>query len=150
MDDLSLVYQFHGMVSWAELEEVADFLRRQGVQNGELLCWDDSPHVLNLRLGLRPLFRFQHVHQIQGNDPASGERVDAELAAILPRVKWAVGDLWFLGMIVPEWVGDWRAAGPDRLPPGLHPDLRTTFPFDRPAVFRSAGGHGRYVVYRVR
>jgi hypothetical protein len=150
MDAVALVDRFHGAATWGELAEVAGFLRGQGVRDGELICWDDSPHALYLDLGLRPGFRFQHVHQMRGNDEASRQRVDDELAAALPGARFVVGDLRFVAGTDPPGIGDWTDSGPDLLPPGLNPGYRERFPFDRPAVFRSAGGRGRYVVYAVR
>ena len=149
LDAFSRVDRFHGGAAWGELAEVATWLRQQGVRDGELLCWDDSPHALYLLLGVRPGFRFQHVHQMRGIDPAARRRVDAELAAALPAAKWVVGDLRFAAAVDPEGVGDWTEAGADKLPPGLSDGWRGQFPFDRPAAFRSGGGRGRYVVYAV-
>ena len=77
-------------------------------------------------------------------------RVDAELAAALPRARWVVGDLRFVAAVDAEGVGDWTAAGPDRLPPDLSDSWRTQFPFTHPAAFLSGGGRGRYVVYAGR
>ena len=66
MNALGLVRGFHSANDWEQLGEVADWLRTRGVRDGELLCWDDSPHALYLELGIRPAFRFQHVGQMAG------------------------------------------------------------------------------------
>ncbi len=150
MDALARVERFHGGANWAEQEEVADWLTGQGVRDGEVLCWDDSPHALYLRLGVRPGFRFQHVHQMRGLDAAARARVDAELDAALPRARWVVGDLRFAAAVDARGVGDWTEAGPDLLPPDLSDGWRDQFPFTLRPVFRSGGGNGRYVVYAVR
>jgi hypothetical protein len=149
MDALGMVYHFHGSIHWTELQEAAGWLARHGCRDGEVLCWDDSPHALYLRLGVRPGFRFQHVHQMRGNDRGARDRVDAERDQALQRVKWVVGDLQYLGVADPAAIGDWTAAGPDKLPPGLSAYYRRNFPFTLPAVFRTGGGRGRYVVYAV-
>jgi hypothetical protein len=147
MDAVALVKRFHGAVTWAELDELAGWLRAQGAADGEVLGWDDSPHAVYLPLGIKPGFRFQHVHQMRGNDRGARFRVDAELAAALPHVRWVVGDLRYLAGADPLAIGDWTAAGPDKLPPELSRYYRGIFPFVHPAVYRTGGGRGRFVVY---
>jgi hypothetical protein len=50
----------------------------------------------------------------------------------------------------PELLGDLFTAGPDLLPTGMLPEIRDEFPFDQPAVFRSGGGRGRYVIHELK
>ncbi len=148
-DGVGLVRGFHSANDWEQLGEVADWLRARGVRDGELLCWDDSPHALYLELGLRPAFRFLHVGQITGLGPEQETRVRAELCAA-PRPRWAVGDLLRLEAVDPDLAGRLADAGPDRLPTALPRWARRAFPYDQPAVFRSGGGRGRYVVVELR
>jgi hypothetical protein len=46
--------------------------------------------------------------------------------------------------------GDVETAGPDLYPLGMSARLRTEFPYQQPAVFRSGAGRGRYIVHELR
>jgi hypothetical protein len=148
-DGVGLIHTFHSANDWEQLGEVADWLRGRGVRDGELLCWDDAPHALYLELGVRPAFRFLHVGQMTGLGPEQEVRVRTELCGV-PRPRWAVSDLLRLEAVDPAVAGRLTDAGPDRLPTTLPGWARREFPYDQPAIFRSGGGRGRYVVHELR
>ena len=147
MNALRQVKSFHSANDWEELGEVADWLKAQNVRDGEVLCWHDAPHALYLELQVRPGFRFQHVGQMLGIGQSQADRIMEELCAARPHVRYVVSDLMRVHADYPELVGDPRGKGDDFLPPTMDPILRDEFPYDQPAVFRSAKGHGRYVVH---
>jgi hypothetical protein len=120
-----------------QLGAVADFLRRQGVRDGELIAWHDSPHALYADLGVRPGFRFMHVGTVWALGPGQRDRVREELRAALPRARFVVSDLHRVTARYAD-----LAAGADVVPAWQWDE----FPFDRPVVFRSPGG--RYWVHR--
>jgi hypothetical protein len=143
----AMVTDFHSAADWVELGEVADWLAAQGVRDGEVLAWHDSPHAVYLELGTRPGIRFMHVFQMMGVGDAQSDRIKAEVCRAAPGVRFVVTDLKLPAVFGREWVGDVGTAGGDLLPDGMSADLRAEFPFDQPAVFRSGGGTGRYVVH---
>ena len=150
MNAAGQVHDFHGANDWEQLGEVADELRRLGATDGDVIAWHDGPHAVYLLLGVRPGFRFQHVNQMTRIGPAQQWRVGVELAAAAARAKWVVSDLKRISTEWPELLPDPAGCGPDLLPPTLHPRTRDLFPYDQPAVFRSGGGHGRYVIHELR
>ncbi len=137
--------------NWEELGEVAGFLRSQDVKDRELVCWNEGVHPLYLTLGLRPGFRFMHVHNTDGIGPDARRLVRAEMIAN-PAIRFVVIDL--------EWFTDlenWDRTLP--YPPGrseddalplLSLDWDSDIPYEgRRSVFRSLGGQGRYLVFAV-
>lgn len=149
------VDRFNG-IDWVQLGEASDFLAAQRLRDGELIAWHDTPHALYLTLGVRPGFRFMHVSTVTQIGEVQYERVRDELHAAAPKARFVVADL--------ERVFDTAAPGEretmeqpgaganDLLPPAFaerFPRLAAEFPFDQTPVFRSAGGRGRYVVFRL-
>jgi hypothetical protein len=149
MNAVGLVRDFHSANDWVQLGEAADWLRARGVRDGELLCWDDAPHALYLEVSVRPALRFQHVGQMAGISPSHEARVRAELCAV-PRPRWVVADLLRLEKVDEAFAGRLADAGPDLLPTRLPDWARRDFPYDQPAVFRTGGGRGRYVILELR
>jgi hypothetical protein len=151
MNDVALNSGTFSSIDPVELGEVAAELRRLGAREGEVLCWHDTPHAVYLELGHRPPFRFMHL-STPSIAEAQYERMKIELRRVLathePQVRYIVSDLVrdYVGA-PPRLKAGMGAAGPDRLPPTLPADHRSTFPFDRPAIFRSGGGHGRYLIH---
>jgi hypothetical protein len=152
MTALGTIHHFHAANDWEQLDEVADWLTAHGVRDGDVLCWHDAPHALYLLLRVRPAFRFQHVGQMMGIGLEQDARVRAELCDAVHdgHIRYVVSDLLRVVADGPEWVGDTTATGPDLLPPSLRPEARADFPYDQPAVFRSGGGHGRYIIHELR
>lgn len=139
----------------AELEEVAAFLRNEGVKDHELMAYNDSPHVLYLMLDVRPAIRFMHL----STAPAIGEtyymKVWEELKEATerqsPKVRFVVSDLKRISVYEPPpnlWQFREPGRGPnDHLPPVIDEELRALYPLNQPTVFRSGGGRGRYIVH---
>jgi hypothetical protein len=140
----------HAGVNWKELEEVAEYLQSQGITAGDarVMCWNDSPHPLYLMMNLRPPIRFMHLSTALGMGPEAYDRVRQEVVAAAPGVRFVVSDLVRVAIFFPPDVqARMREPGPDFLPPALPPQCREPFPMNQPAVFRSGGGRGRYVVH---
>lgn len=140
-------------IDTAEIDEVAVFLRDQGVANGEVMCWNDSPHALYLVLGHRPPpLRFMHLSTAVGMGPDQYTWVKREVERAAPRVRFVVSDLLRLSLFY-DYDEHLRMSEPgpaatDLIPPVVRPEQRTVFPLNQPTVFRSGGGRGRYVVHR--
>jgi hypothetical protein len=165
-------------ITWAEMNEVAEFLRAERVGDRELVCWHDSPHALYLLLDVKPGLRFMHVNTARMISDECDRRVCEEFWANAD-TRFVVIDLRRLAFV--EWL-TWLATPPakrlgpdptrlynepgrladDTLPPAAgwlrdgpagwrlrgEPDL--PFPVTREnTVFRS-GGTGRYVVIRLK
>ncbi|HKA06282.1 MAG TPA: hypothetical protein VKD71_03430, partial [Gemmataceae bacterium] len=64
--------------------------------------------------------------------------------------RYVVSDLELPGMYAENISGDVETAGPDLYPLGMSTKLRTEFPYQQPAVFRSGGRRGRYIVHELR
>ena len=161
-DRLRLHPPHEASISWAELAEVADFLRSQGVTDGEAVAWFDSPHAVYLMLDTDPPVRYMHVFtaltiSTMGvesdfvNSPVMKELADAHNRR---RVRFVINDLEWPAL----WVADDprkreavlgpAAYPPDDLLPACNPHP-TLFPFNQPTVFRTRNGTGRYVVHRL-
>ena len=93
---LQRVTEHPSAFGWDELGEVADYLRSRGVQDGELIAWDDTPHVLYLMLGIKPGLRFMHVNTAQSISRRAYAQVRGELASKAGVARFAVGDLELL------------------------------------------------------
>ncbi|MBA4066631.1 MAG: hypothetical protein C0501_23590 [Isosphaera sp.] len=135
--------QHFGAHDPVELGAAADFLRGEGVRDGELIAWHDSPSALYAELGVRPGFRFLHVGTAWGLGPWQREQILKELREAAPRARFVVSDLY--RVVRP---GSDLSAGPDGLPVCLPGWQRGEFPFDQPVVFRSPSG--RHLVHAVR
>jgi hypothetical protein len=129
--------------SWDELGEVADYLQSRGVQDGELIAWDDTPHALYLMLGIKPGLRFMHIHTAQSISMRGYAQVQSELASKAGVARFAVGDLARTRIIGPPLSS--RELLPQTLPAGE----RSRFPFNQETVFRSRSGQGRYTVHEL-
>lgn len=131
--------------SWRELEEVAGYLREEGVSDEELVCWHDSTHPLYLMLRIKPAIRFMHV----GTALLMSECYDKVRQELLEaRAKrYVVSDpvrvFWSAKKAAQIGPGGWLD-----LPPALSEKQRHVFPFDQPIVFRSSAG--RYLVHRIK
>lgn len=140
-------------IGWAELYEVAEFLRGQQVKDREVVAWDDAPHPLYLMLDVEPGIRFVHINTVRGINDGMGKIV-AEMRAN-PAVRFVVVDLqWYWFQIDdPAERERYREPGPatdDHLPVAAR-WLRGYWPFNTElSVFRSGNGRGRYVVFAVK
>ena len=175
-DALRVETKHPASIGWEELNEVADFLREQGVADGELVCWHDSPHPLYLMLGVKPGLRFMHVNTARLIGGWAEERVYAEFAANTA-ARYVVIDLKWYAFLEPDDDLKPRYAEPGPTAADLLPDvywrepdagvgednlralqwLKSYLPFDTSrTVFRSTDpgtgrkGCGRYLVFQLR
>ncbi len=150
---LALVRDFFPANDWPELGEVADELNRLGAGPRDVVAWHDAPHAVYTLLPARPGFRFQHVTAMMAIGPAHDDRIWTELEELPPAAgggpKYAVSDLHRVGFQDKSLLPTWEGAGPDLLPPALSARARAMFPHDQPALFRSGGGTGRYVIHKL-
>jgi hypothetical protein len=156
-DDLRLHPPHEAAISWSEIEEVAEYLRSQGVKDGEVIGWHNSPHAVYLVMDIKPGFKFIHVYtaisiaygddapEMIGRGGVFQELVKARKARyVISDLEWAaaVGE------------GHSRAAvlGPARDGQHLLPIISPCageFPYNQPTRFRSRKGTGRYVVHEI-
>jgi hypothetical protein len=125
---------------WADLERVADFLRRRGASGGEVTCYNNSTHPLYLVLGLRPSTPFLHFNTVLACFPSRREEVRKALA--VSGQRYVVSDL----CAVPLREEDALAQRPGHalaLPPAFPERMTRIFPWSLPVVFRA----GRYLVH---
>jgi hypothetical protein len=158
-DGLRLHPPHEASIGWEETAEVAAYLRSQGVGDGEVVAWFDSPHAVYLVLDVKPGFRFMHVHTAiaisLGEDPtglAGRGWVLAELERA-PAARFAVSDMLWVAMSAGDREDLRRAfMGPARSPDNLLPAVvpyPNEFPWNQPTVFRTRNGTGRYIVHRI-
>jgi len=159
-DSLKKMHGHVATTNWEELGEVDAYLRSQGVKDRELVCWDEGVHPLYLSLGIRPGLRFMHVHNAENIGPDAPHKILTELQAN-PDIRFVVSDLEWVAYV--EYEPRHRAVpyrppqSPENPMPALPEFVRggglkwvEVFPYDnRRAVFRSNGGHGRYIVFAV-
>lgn len=142
-DELAVQSQRFGLghSHWQDLARVEDFLRAQGVQDGELSCWDDMSQQLFLRLRIAPSTRFMHASMWLGLFPNRRETIVEEFQDA--NARFVVNDL-----VVAGFPRDEVEAMPEEemLPPDLSAEERQVFPWNQPVVFRA----GRFVVHEVR
>src|SRR5262249_50262519 len=81
--------------AWRELEQVADFLRRQGVGDGEVTCYSTRALSLYLEPGRRASTRYSPLESALLIFPGQRPAMRAELAA--SRQKYVVCDLEWMG-----------------------------------------------------
>jgi len=152
-DKIKRIQNHEASPNWVELEEVAAFLQSKNVTDYELIAWHDSPHVLYLTMGIRPRLRYMHTNTAVGIGPIAHNRVLTDLYQCEDTARYAVSDLGWAGLgqkpEVKEAMLGPPASQTDLLPVGLLPWHRTVFPFNQPAVFRSSGGLGRYLVHEL-
>ncbi|MBV9125404.1 MAG: hypothetical protein JO112_18770, partial [Planctomycetes bacterium] len=127
-----------------DLKKVADFLRRQGVQDGEVTCMTGCTHPLLLDLDIQPPTRFPEVSGTTTFFPSRGEELREELAR--SRQRFVVSDLCVgPGLMSFTKAAQARPGEPASLPPDFPREMLKYYPWSEPVVFHS----GRYVVQRV-
>lgn len=125
---------------WGDLEKVADYLRQQGVGEGELTCFNLSTVHLYLRLGVDPSTRFLLPETCARLLPRHRERILEEVRASGPR--YVVTDMMATGLRREQAVAE-RPGDPLALPPEIPPEVARSWPYSDPVVFRA----GRYYVH---
>jgi hypothetical protein len=165
-DKLSLHPPHEAVISWREIAELAEFFRTVknpdgtvGVKDGEVIAWFNSPHAVFLLMDVKPGLRYMHVYtaiSICGDESGrvGQPRVMAELKAA-QRARYVISDLeWAAQVSACDGAQREDVLGPPCNPPryllpaGM-PRLET-FPFNQPTVFRTRGGHGRYIIHEIR
>src|SRR5205823_5499814 len=119
-------------VHWVELEHVADFLRHQGVADGELTCYNNFTHPLYLDLNLQPSSPYLHFDTLLTIFPRHREVIRQQLNR--GRQRFVVSDLDAV-----------RVKGPPRessdgtltLPAGFPQEHAQLFPWTEPILFRA-------------
>ena len=128
--------------SFGDLEHVAEFLRQQSVQQGGMVCFNDSLVHLYPRMQLQPPTRFVYLNVLLIYFSDRRELLYEALAKTSQR--YVVVDLGSSGLTREQAL----AVGPGGVsapPPALATKTRNTYPWSHPIVFRS----GPYVVYRI-
>lgn len=122
-------------MNWQDLDGVEEFLRGQGLGDGELTCLANRALPLHLRLGSRPATRYFLMQLDLRVFRDHRDQIYAELAA--SRQRFVVLDVGFTCWKVRDAAGSWTRSEP------RWDDLdRAPFTADR-LVFRA----GRYAVY---
>jgi hypothetical protein len=126
---------------WVSLEQVADYLRGQELQDGELVCFNGTATSLYIDLDLRCPTRAPHFDHVMLT-PYEYEPLRQELNAA-PR-RFVVSDISCLYW---EPSPGEEEQPPDELalPPAVPKKWAQRFPWCEPVVFRA----GRYRVHRV-
>jgi hypothetical protein len=149
-DGLRLIKDFEASVGSEELDDVAQFLRAQGVKDRQVIAWHDSPHVIYLMLDIKPGIKFMHVSTGKLVCP---EEVQEDLVAREGTARYAIADLELLAAFRSPDL-QMRILSPPRsqndlLPAKLPCEFRALFPYNQPVIFRSRGGLGRYTVHKL-
>ena len=152
MWEFSRVNGLDGAPNWVELHEIAEELRKRGAKDGDVIAWNDSPHAVFLLLKTKPGLRYLHVRTFQCIGLEHEKRIYDEAILASKTARFAVSDLQCL------WINS-------RLP---YPLLRHTedtfvvilpkpgldfggngiwFPYERPVIYRSGHGAGRYLIH---
>jgi hypothetical protein len=109
------------VANWTGLERVAQYLREQGVKDGEVTCYDLRTTSLYLDLDLKPSTRFPFLDMAIFVFPRHEEEIRRALAG--SRQRLVVTDL----------------------PPQFQPASKDCFPWNEDIIYRI----GRYAVHRV-
>jgi hypothetical protein len=128
---------------WIALEQVAQYLRRQGVRDRDLICYSHAAVPLYLELGIQPASRFVLLRSMPLYFPHHHEQLAREIAA--SPARFVVNDLeirGFVGEKAPLLQAGEPLPRPNELPGGL----AHYFPWNEPIVFRA----GRYLVHEVQ
>lgn len=142
-DRLGHYVDVHCGTKWAELNDVAGFLRtiQPPLRDRELNCWHDSTHPLYLMLDLDPATRYMHYGTVFPITSQS-DRIRQEVAdspqrfvvSDLRRMSYKLSDAYAPG-----------ADGVHSLPSWFPVSQRDKYPWNQPIVYRS----GRYLVHEI-
>jgi hypothetical protein len=124
---------------WVALAEVADYLRGQGVKDGEVLCYNAHTCHLYIDLGLTPPTRFL-IPDVQIT-VFSAHRAAMRAEVRAGRQRYVVSDVGAWGWVHEE--APPPAGQPVALPPGFPPEVVARYPFSEKPIFRA----GRYYVH---
>jgi hypothetical protein len=138
---LALIVGFDA-TDWIHLARVAEFLRGEGVRDGELTCYHRGTIPLYLELGVQPSTRLVWIDILVHFFPGHMDEMRSELAHSGQR--YLVSDLGGPRSLDPALAVSGGKDQPLALPPGFPRDWATHYPWSEPVVFRS----GRYLVHR--
>ncbi len=127
-------------VHWGDLEQVADYLRRQGVGPGEVTCYNNFTHPLYLDLDLQPSTPFLHFDTLLTIFPRHREAIRQHLSG--GRQRFVVSDLDAVRVQGPLLES---SDGSLTLPAGFPRDHAHLYPWTEPILFRA----GSYLVHAV-
>jgi hypothetical protein len=127
---------------WIALRQVADFLRRQELSDGELTCFSGSSTSLYLDLDVKPSTPAIHFDVLFRYFPGRVEEVRRQLNASPQR--FVVTDLQYARYVWSRPL-EMTAEAPQALPRDFPEEWMGVFPWSEPIVFHS----GRYLVHRV-
>jgi hypothetical protein len=138
---LQLTHMTH-TPDWVRLNEVAEYLRRQGLEDRELTVFSPSATSLYLDLDLQPSTPGLHFELLYTAFHSHTEEVREQLNASPQR--FVVSDIRFPFLVAGK---PWQEPRdpPPALPADFPADWAQSFPWSEPIVFRS----GFYLVHRV-
>ena len=121
---------------WVELEHVAQYLEKQDLHDGDLICFGNHLVHLYPRLGIQPTNRFVYQAWYLRNIPALRSEIWKDFDDHPPR--FIVSDLvTVLG--VAKFSAEPGAFGPNSLPAGIPSKFLKSYPLRYPVVYRSGG-----------
>jgi hypothetical protein len=127
---------------YARLEQVAHYLRTQGVGDGEVLCSSSTTHLLYLDLNLRPAVPYAHFETVVALFPRHNDLIREQVSH--GGQRYVVSDLRSL-LRSPADAAAEQPGQPLALPPQFPPEWANVYPWSEPVVFRQ----GPYLVHRV-
>lgn len=145
--DLGFHTHHFGGIDPVELRAVEQYLRSQGVGDGDVICWHNTTHPLYLWLDVRPTIRFMHLGTVMEMGHWQYRQIRAELFRATPTARFVVSDMYRITLHHRRLTGadiD-PATGYARVLPGWQ---LGQFPFNQPVVYRSP--NGRYLVHAIR
>jgi hypothetical protein len=139
---LGLVLFRHPLIkaNYEDLSLVEGYLNLHGIQDGELLCWDDSSPPLYISLRVSPSSRL-----IRANGWLqffTGRQRELRSQFEMENPRFVVTDLMLLKINPDELADDQNL---ETVSKAIPPALREEFPWREPIVFRA----GRYLVHEV-
>jgi hypothetical protein len=120
---------------------VRDYLAEQGLQDGELTCFESRAIPLYLDLDLEPSTRILYFDLAVRVFGRHRDELRQDLTA--SRQRFVVSDLYKIG-VTPSQAVAVGSGGPLALPPAFPDFLKSRYPWSEPVVFRA----GRYLVHR--
>lgn len=127
---------------WQHLGNVAQYLKQQNVSDGELTCY--GVHLVHLHqlAEAMPSTRYVFLDVLLRLFPSRHETIRGALED--SEQRYVVCNLIECGLD-PKSANQFDESNPNSLPPGFPDEMRGTFPWTQPVVYRS----GPYVVHEV-
>jgi hypothetical protein len=119
---------------WRDLRKVEQFLLERGAGNREITCWSNCMAHVYRDLGLEPSTRFvypgTHLTYFRSRRDA------VEQALISSPQKYVLSNLMEAGLLEPQ-AREIGPEGPLGFPPKFPPQLRKTYPWKLPVLYRA-------------